>query len=332
MSRQKNRYVVFLMVVLSLLTACKENNLTDREIKPVKEKYERKTHEKVQVTSGDIVPSFTLKITQDDYAVTTYGGLEETMEIDELFVEEGDRVSAGDVLIRFKEDNKEDEEKRIQYVNRIEEDELLIEHLKKLAGIDNESNYYTDMLMLENDIELTKIKVDELDKKKEKLSFVAMENGVVDFVSKDLTNGVAPQNETLLRTVKGSDSFSAVTSEDYEFSIGQIITADSALLKQDFEITDIREESGQTVLSLKPSGDGSNATSEEYSAVIEKEMMRNVVYVHNSAIKSVGDKTYVYIIDENGFLYAREVIVNCVVSDYCVIESGLEGNEWVAID
>lgn len=321
------------MVEIMATAGCADNSIVSEEAKVTHEEYNRKIHERTQVMVGDISPEFEIILKEDGYEVTTYGGLEETMEIDELLVEEGQQVQAGDVLIRFKQDDEESDKKRIEYVNRMEEDQLLIDHLNRLAVIDPKSNYYTDALMMQNDIDLMRVKIEEIDRKKERLTYTATVDGTVSFMSKDLFNGYAPASEALIRTVRGSDSFVAVTEESYNFKVGDEYTANAGVASVTMVIEEVIESGSQKTILFRPkSNDVNIGDYDQYRVNIVKDVMSDVVYVKSAALKEVGDKTYAYIIDDNGFLVAREVKVKCVTGEDSIIEEGLIGGEWVALN
>lgn len=333
-SHTNKKLLLTLVVIMSaLISGCKTDSDMTEEISVSVDEYSRKIHEKTQVQVGDISPVFTVDIKEDGYSVSSYGGLEETLEVAELLVEEGSYVKKGDVLIRFKETNDDIEKLRKEYISRIDEDKLLIEHLERLAILDPDSNYYTDKLLMENDIKLMSDKIEELDRKKERLIYRATDDGIVEFISKELLRGYAPKSETLIRTVSGTNMYIATTDEDFQFEIGSTYDAVYGLATVKMEIVDVSEKNGLKKVVFKPlEKQNVLSTSEEYHVTIEKEIMPNSVYVDSKAIRSVGKDDYVYILNDEGIMIAKQVKVKCVTGDNSIIEEGLQGGEWVALD
>ena len=73
-------------------------------------------------------------------------------------------------------------------------------------------------------------------------------------------------------------------------------------------------------------------TAESLTMKIEKPVLKNVLYVPKSAIISVEEKTYVYVVDEAGFRHGVQVEVGSTVDDYTVIKSGLLEHDKVVVD
>ena len=324
---------MFVILITAFLCGCGEKKAIVEESSVSVTEYSRKIHEKTQVQVGDISPVFLLNIKEDGYSIATYGGLEDTMEVAELLVEEGSVVKSGDVLIRFKEADEDVDKKRKEYENRIKEDKLLIEHLGRLATLDPDSNYYTDSLLMENDIKLMNDKIEELNRQKERLTYRAKEDGTVSFISKELQRGYAPKGDALIRTVSGTGTYIATTDEDYQFEIGAVYDATYGMASVKMGITDVREEGKMKTITFEPlENQNILSASDEYRVTIEKDVIHDGVYVDSKAIRTAGKNDYVYILNENDIMVARQVKVKCVTGDNSIIEEGLQGGEWVAID
>lgn len=189
-----------IIIIISLsLAGCGSSSLTSRPVVEIAG-YEKDTYKTETVQRGDIEPVLTLKLEPDNRKVTTYGSLEETMEVDEILVEVGDKVSAGDVLVSFtSKDDEERDEKLNDYNRRLSEDELLLEHYMRLSAIDTETDYLNDIEMLTNDIELMNIYIEELNELKSAMYLKCDEEGVVNYISDDLYKGVAPKMKALIK-------------------------------------------------------------------------------------------------------------------------------------
>ena len=325
--------IIILPLLIIALTGCNENNIVNKRPMPSADEYEKKDHQKVMVSTGDLCPTFELDAKMEGYSVTTYCGLEETMEIDEILVEEGSEVKKGDVLIKFKEEDEQTEERYRELEDRLKEDELLISHLENEALIDPKSDYYTDYKMILNDIELINVQLEEIDRRRDKLTYVATDDGTIAFIAKELYNGYAKKSDTLMKSIKGSEYYTATTEEDYDFKIGDKYDGQSGSAKALLEIVDIKKDGKVTTVSFMPA-EGERIISDiaEYKITLSKEAMKNVLYVDSAAVMDNDGKAFVYIVDDEGYIRAKEIAVRCVVDDKSIIESGLEGGEWVAID
>jgi hypothetical protein len=74
------------------------------------------------------------------------------------------------------------------------------------------------------------------------------------------------------------------------------------------------------------------AEQETLTIQIEKSVMKDVVYVDSAAINTVDDKSFVYVLDENGYRDAVFVETGDVVDSYTIITAGLNGGEQVTVN
>ena len=70
----------------------------------------------------------------------------------------------------------------------------------------------------------------------------------------------------------------------------------------------------------------------EAKIVLQRPVLKNVSYIETECVFYISSKSYVYIVDENGFREPRPVEVGNEVGDYIVIKSGIEPGEKVVID
>ena len=70
--------------------------------------------------------------------------------------------------------------------------------------------------------------------------------------------------------------------------------------------------------------------TESLKMVIDKPKILDAVYVDKDAVCYVNDKTFVYVVSDDGFLDAVYVEVDDTVGDYTIVKSGLDGTEKVA--
>ena len=66
---------------------------------------------------------------------------------------------------------------------------------------------------------------------------------------------------------------------------------------------------------------------------IEKPVVKNVVYVNKKAVFVGSDeKSYVYVVDDQGYRSAVQVEVGATVDDKTIITTGLKAGEQVVIN
>ncbi len=335
----------FIILIIALsLTGCGSNSSTTSHSsgnnsatsRPVVKipAYEKDTYKTATVQRGDIEPVLTLKLEPNNRKVTTYGSLEETMEVNEILVEVGDSVSAGDILVSFtSRDDEERDEKLNEYNQRLSEDKLLLEHYMRLSAIDKETDYLNDIEMLNNDIELMNIYINELNELRSAMYLKCDEGGVVNFISEDLYKGVAPKMKALIKVVSGSDDFIATCTDDYEFTVGDEFEAESNISRIPVRITDITREGDSRKLTFEVTASG--IALDETSVLtlnINKPVIKDAVYVESSAIVSKDGRDFVFVVDDEGFESVAFVKTGSRFNEYIIITEGLNGKEQVVVN
>ena len=72
-------------------------------------------------------------------------------------------------------------------------------------------------------------------------------------------------------------------------------------------------------------------SSDSLNLEIEKNVLKNVLYVPEDAIVYVGNDNYVYVLDEDGFRHGVQVQTGATIDGYTVIEDGLKEGDKVVI-
>ncbi|MBR3598278.1 MAG: hypothetical protein IKL53_00190, partial [Lachnospiraceae bacterium] len=170
-----------------LLTGCGKGNDQERANIRISE-YDKITYETVAVERGDIVPTLTLEVTSDTFQRKNYFPRQDEMEVDQIYVTEGDMVSAGQTLVSFKSGDISDQ--ITTYENQLTEDQLLIDHYTKLMKIDSNVDYTEEIKTLKQDMEVCSLYIQELNAKLDGYSIKAEAQGSVIMVSDLLDYGV----------------------------------------------------------------------------------------------------------------------------------------------
>ena len=301
------------------------------------EEYQPWTYDTAIVARGDIEPSVELKLRASENEKKTYYPLLDEMEVEAVNVAKGDAVSKGTVMVTFQSGDLE--EKIEQYKTRLEEDELLIDHYGKLAEIDKNTDYSEDIKLIKDDMEICRLYIQELETKLEEYNIVAEGEGIVTDVSQLLDYGVVGTQNGVVTVKYGTGEFVATTEDDFDFKEGDVFEATYASAVIDVQLTKIEaeeeNEDGSTVKKLyfQALADIGNVVS--YDTIylnINKNVIKDVLYIPEDALFQVEEKNYVYTIDDRNIRHGIEVNTGDTENGYTIIKSGLSEGDRVVID
>lgn len=326
--------LVGMMITIGGCSAKKNSEM----VLPTIEGYSKTVYETFEVQQGDIHPLLEIKLTAEDYNRQSYYPKYDGMKVSSVNVNVGDRVSAGDILVVF--DVGDIDKELEQYQNQITEDQLLIDHYTKLAEIDSEADYSDDINALKKDIGVAQLYVQELNAKLDAYTIKAEASGSVAIISDILKNIAASDSSELtlgtsnnLITLNyGTGTYTGETDDDYKFEIGKTYKATFGVAEYPMELVNIEESGNSKILTFKGNDEKIDYSSrDKVNLIIEKESLNNVIFVAESCVFAVDEKTYVYVVDSDGFREGREVSVGATVDGFTVIESGLEAGEKVML-
>lgn len=301
------------------------------------EEYQPWTYDTAIVARGDIEPSVELKLRAAENEKKTYYPLLDEIEVEAVNVAKGDAVSKGTVMVTFKSGDLE--EKIEQYKTRLEEDELLMDHYGKLAEIDKNSDYSEDIKLIKDDMEICRLYIQEFETKLEEYNIVAEGEGIVTDVSQLLDYGVVGTQNGVVTVKYGTGEFVATTEDDFDFKEGDVFEATYASAVIDVQLTKIEteeeNEDGSTVKKLyfQALADIGNVVS--YDTIylnINKNVIKDVLYIPEDALFQVEEKNYVYTIDDRNMRHGVEVDAGDTENGYTIIKSGLSEGDRVVID
>lgn len=332
MKKTAQLLVSFICISASLLTGCAGVALSARPQVNITE-YEKENYQTSIVQRSDITPILGLSLKSSNKDTKAYGMLEETLAVDEILVENGDHVKPGDVLVRFSSKDDEERENQLRgYNERKEEDLLMIEHFTILQGMDKETDYQTDIDLLQDDVALMDVYIDELNRRQAMLSLKTDVEGIVTDINEDMYKGYAMAASSLVRVTFGTEDYIAETDDSYEFKVGDVYEGYYGKAAVDMRVTEVAKNGAMQMVSFCPNGDASAIEAATIILMdIQKPVIKDAVYVEKDAIVKVDDVQYVYLIDDRGFRSVREVTTGSDYGDYIVITSGLDGGEQVVI-
>jgi len=330
---KKRGLIIVLFLSMLCMTGCGDKENQKRKNVYINE-YEKIVHETAEVEKGDITPTLEFDVVCDTFERKNYYPVLDEMEVDQIYVSEGDVVQKGDVLITFK--SGDIEEQIAGYKVTLDQQQLLLEHYRNLALIDTGADYSEQIKMLESDIEITNLYISELNAKLNSYSIIAEGEGTVAAMSDFLEYGIVNSNNNIITVVYGTGDYYATVKDDYEFVVGEIYEGIYAISVYSLELIDVEiseNEQGEQVQNLHFSIAMDGVTKvEKLSVTVEKNTMSDVLFVPQEAVFQVGEKYYVYTIDQQGFREAVEVTVGQTVDEKTIIESSLVEGDKVVIN
>lgn len=328
----RKKWIPAIILAIVSMTGCGKEDKIEKAHVSVEE-YEKVEHDVVQVEKGNLTPEMQVEIKAETFIKRSYMPIYDEMEVDKVNVETGDHVKEGEELITFKSG---DIDKEIEaYQEQLGEQQLLLEHYTKLAEIDTETDYSEDINNLQESISITGLYIKELQAKLKSYSIVAEADGTVQSVANGLEFSTVNTNNNLITVVYGNDCFSATTSGDFNFVEGEHYVGVYGAASFDIILQSVEEvgtdENGNTKRKLSFGiAEGTDVGSRETLLVtFSKPPLKDALYIPSSCIYDFNEKTYVYVVDEDGFLGIKEVICGDEVGANTVIVSGVSEGEWV---
>ena len=323
---RKRRMAAVMVLCVGLLSGCAGKTQTDDLVITIPE-YEKITYTTEPVVHGDIAPVLDLRLKSEQFERKEYYPDHDEMEVDQVFVHVGDVVQNGDTLVTFSSEDITEE--RRQYENRVEEDALLIDHYTKLDAINQTDEHQESIEQLKKDQEIAGLYIKDTIK--------AEGSGIVSSLSDMLDYGTVYAGDAVVTILYGSDNYTTTTEDDYAFEVGQTFTATFGVGSYEVRLTAIDVLASDTDAGMKRQltftlvDSAKRPSSDSLNLEIEKNVLKNVLYVPEDAIVYVGNDNYVYVLDEDGFRHGVQVQTGATIDGYTVIEDGLKEGDKVVI-
>jgi multidrug efflux pump subunit AcrA (membrane-fusion protein) len=331
---RKRRMAAVMVLCVGLLSGCAGKTQTDDLVITIPE-YEKITYTTEPVVHGDIAPVLDLRLKSEQFERKEYYPDHDEMEVDQVFVHVGDVVQNGDTLVTFSSEDITEE--RRQYENRVEEDALLIDHYAKLDAINQTDEHQESIEQLKKDQEIAGLYIKDLDARLEAYTIKAEGSGIVSSLSDMLDYGTVYAGDAVVTILYGSDNYTTTTEDDYAFEVGQTFTATFGVGSYEVRLTAIDVLASDTDAGMKRQltftlvDSAKRPSSDSLNLEIEKNVLKNVLYVPEDAIVYVGNDNYVYVLDEDGFRHGVQVQTGATIDGYTVIEDGLKEGDKVVI-
>ena len=327
---RKRRMAAVMVLCVGLLSGCAGKTQTDDLVITIPE-YEKITYTTEPVVHGDIAPVLDLRLKSEQFERKEYYPDHDEMEVDQVFVHVGDVVQNGDFS------SEDITEERRQYENRVEEDALLIDHYTKLDAINQTDEHQESIEQLKKDQEIAGLYIKDLDARLEAYTIKAEGSGIVSSLSDMLDYGTVYAGDAVVTILYGSDNYTTTTEDDYAFEVGQTFTATFGVGSYEVRLTAIDVLASDTDAGMKRQltftlvDSAKRPSSDSLNLEIEKNVLKNVLYVPEDAIVYVGNDNYVYVLDEDGFRHGVQVQTGATIDGYTVIEDGLKEGDKVVI-
>ncbi len=304
------------------LNGCTVGNSDTEPVVSIDE-YQKTSYVTTAAIRGSLTPEVLVFLYAEDEEQVSFYPYQDNVSLDKILVNEGDYFHKGDILATFDSESINDELKA--YQKKIDDNKLSIEHLKKLNQISEDAGRTDEIKRLNEEIDIAKLYVKELSAKKNDYNIVAERNGIVEKIPDIADKKNLSIDKPIMVVTYGSGIYS-VGVDKYDFKVGEEFKISIGGTEFTVAVTDVNKDEKKAYLKLKEDVVIGQKT---ISLSITKPEIKDVIYIPASCIFKSEGKNYVYLLDENGYRYAREVEVGETVGAYVTINSGLEENEEV---
>ncbi|MCR5594945.1 MAG: efflux RND transporter periplasmic adaptor subunit [Lachnospiraceae bacterium] len=284
--------------------------------------------------------------------------------IAKVYVNPGDSVKKGDLLVELDQGNLQEQIDELEY--RIQKNELLLKDLDTNQKFDKESAYnsfvYGNPNISEDDLkeyqknqdsidqnyeykredyndelEFDRLKLNKLKNELKNGSIYSNMDGVVYKVTEDLEGSTSKKDEVVMTIVDNETGRFETTEPDYAgyFHEGEAVELKVVYSQAlgDYEVVPYDMASwGETQIFEVISGPDNEGidvgTTGSIKVVLDEK--KNVLSLPIGAIYYADEKPYVYVLDENGFKQMMWVEIGLIGDERVEITSGLnEGDQVV---
>ncbi len=200
----RHRYVGLGIIISIFLTGCGQDS-TNAVISIEKPVYQNISYETTIVEKGDLEPITTLTLSPEVVEKIDYTVSEENLEVDQIFVSAGERVTKGQVMVTFK---AEDIRKKMdEYQDEVEKNQLLLNHYTRLAEVDKKGDYKVEIQKLTDNVELSKLFLDEERERLNNCNLIAKQSGTISYISSALMDGYVATAACLVTEMCGQETY-----------------------------------------------------------------------------------------------------------------------------
>ncbi len=283
------------------------------------------------VLRGDIVDNKTLNVKYQSSRKEEYSFKLSYEKITDVYVSLGDQVKKGQVLAELNAESLlEDIEALKLDLKKMNTD---IEYYNNLIAVDpnNKDMYEQQKESYSNSIESSNQRIKELQDKINDRQIVAGMDGVVTYL-KDIIEGDVSNEDTVYIIVSDNNKKIIGSCEKNDnFQVGKEYILETDEINYTVILSDISEVSETKVdVSFEFIEEvGTLDDNFKGKVIYETNEAIDVLYLPTSAVTILGDESFVYIRNEEGFRTKKVIKVGKIVGNNIVIEEGLEEDELV---
>lgn len=323
---------IFLLTTFVTLCVCTAGCGKDQKSSDIKvsiEPYEKLQYEVFEAESLDIRPEILLELVCDDLRTERYYPVSDGLEIEKVYVESGDYVKKGDVLIRYKTDNIEEQIK--EYEEQISTNLLLYDHYEKLNEINPSKAMDATLEQLNRSIQVDRLFIEELKAKMAENSVVAEGDGMLVTVEKHLETKKTNRQEWLFSITYSDGKYSAESTEDIRMEEGTISSYMVGLTAFDFRYLGREKIEDKYCYHFEfVPGEREFCAREMVPLIVRQPMVDGAICIPlDYVVTAQNGKNYVYVLEDKGYCRIKDVTVVSVADGMAVIGSGLSAGDEV---
>lgn len=327
---KSRRYAFFWLLILMTVSimGC-GNRETAEKIKLSFEPYEKVKYTPFVVEPVNTDPVVNLDIVCDNYEYVQYYPAGEGSVISKVMVEPGSIVKAGDTLAGYR--TLELEDKLKEYEESIAKNTLLREHYVKLNEIEHSDDLDAVIARLDRSLEIDNLYVRETRAKIKDNIIVAERDGMVSQVSLDIENKELSKKQLLFTVLYSDGIYTAETDEDIPISEG---TASNGIggftnFRFNFLKREVLPDGNYRYYFKFVPGESGFCNINKLTLAVLQPSLDNVLCIPQNYVFEVDGKSYVYVLDDNDNLRAREISVRGGIDRMAIVNSGLSAGERV---
>lgn len=349
-------------LVMVLLTGCGQVE-EEAEVIAVSEVSSEMTYEMINVIKTDVVSTQRLSCSytqtmQQDVAFSVGGRV-----IDKVYVQRGDEVKAGDLLVELELGTLEDDIEALEYQTEVlrhrksfldenermdmesayngfayhsgkEEDD--IKNLEKQKESIAE-NYTYQREDFSDDIEFNEMEIADMKSELAESRIYASMDGVVTRVFDNLERSICKKDEVIITVINGSEGiWELEDAEEYKqyFHEGDMIdlSVSSGSSKGEYVITPYKMSSwtdtAQFTTVEGPENDGVDVGTMAFMQMVI-DSVKDVAAVPSDTVYSAESGYYVYVLDDEGMKTIKWVEIGLIGDEYTEIKSGVNVGEQI---
>lgn len=281
-------------------TGCSNSNMDDL-VNSKDETYNHEQSDTTVVEHGDLTPSFDMTLELAGYYSTQYNMLANEynkyvekyeIEIDEVLVNIGDTVEAGDTMVSFKSDKLDTQkaEKR----KTITEKTIEIEHLRRLMAIDPNEDHNSEIVRLQQEVNVAELYLSDIDELYNKMNIIADKRGTVVYINDSLGYGFVEIGKPLITVDSSYGYYTFSSTEEIPLEIGKIYKAQNSVTHTDYDIKCIASPDEVASSTDADASESEAASTDDSSGADKDKKASETDAASEKTSKSGGENTFYF--------------------------------------